>query len=225
MQIYIYVRYLIFYVLLLLFLGCSSLGHKANSKNLNTLGSKQMKIAPYLKNWNDGERDWSYVKDPTSEIENWEKKSNISLPDDYRRFLIAYNGGSPYPRLFKHGMGSLTAGPYEDQSNETYVDIILSWESVESHWRGETYGKGIPPGYLLIAVTPGAIQVLMNIDSEKGQIVSWYHSTSPWGSGNNTEIYPIANSFTEFLGILYGNKEDFDAWHLDYEDLAKDLKL
>ncbi len=185
-----------------------------------------MKIVPYLKNWNEGEQDWSYVIDPTLEIENWEKKFKFSLPEDYRAFLIRYNGGSPYPRKYKHGIVSLAAGPYEDQSNETYIDAFLSWEGVESHWRGETYKKGIPPGYLLIGVTPGEIQILMNIDSYKGQIVSWYHSTSPWGTGRNTEFYPIANSFTDFLSNLYGDEEDFEAWNLPiYDDLAKELKL
>jgi hypothetical protein len=33
-----------------------------------------MKIAPTTERWNEGERDWSFVKDPRADIEAWERQ-------------------------------------------------------------------------------------------------------------------------------------------------------
>ncbi|MCI5065107.1 SMI1/KNR4 family protein [bacterium] len=125
-----------------------------------------MKIAPYTKGWNNGERDWSFVEDPRASIEAWEERESLSLPIGYRNFLLEYNGGRVYPRLFQHAVGSLVAGPYVDESAVTYVELIYPWSVVEGHWRGETYGEGVPPNHLVVAGTPGEIELLMSLESD-----------------------------------------------------------
>jgi hypothetical protein len=186
-----------------------------------------MKIAPYTKNWNEGERDWSYVSDPTSAIEDWERANNLKLPEDYRQFMIRYNGGRVFPRLFKHRMEPLKAGLYVDETGETFLDLIFSWETVEAHWQKRTYGEGVPPGHLVIGDSPGGIQVLMSVGpANSGTIVSWYHSNSRWGTEDNTKTYFLADSFAEFLRALYDNGTDHNDWYIPiYDKIAKDLEL
>ncbi|MBD2748177.1 SMI1/KNR4 family protein [Microvirga sp. BT688] len=58
-------------------------------------------IAPLTERWNEGEQDWFYVKDPSEDIARWEGSTGHSLPDAYRRFMLAFNGGCVYPRLFR----------------------------------------------------------------------------------------------------------------------------
>jgi hypothetical protein len=178
-----------------------------------------MKIIPQTENWNEGECDWSFVKNATDDITAWEHRECLVLPDEYRQFMIRYNGGSVYPRLIT----------FAGDSSETFVDRIFSWKTVESHWKGETYGRGTPPGYLIFADTPGPIQFLISVKPEDyGRIYSWVHSTDIWGTDRNTEIFPQSNTFREFLNGLYDDDQgsDFENWHLPiYDSLMRELEI
>ena len=188
-----------------------------------------MKIAPYTEGWNEGERDWSFVEDPRSQIEAWEKAEGLTLPACYRDFLLEFNGGRVYPRLFKHTIGPLAAGPYVDDTSETFVDLIYGWSTVESHWKREIYGDGVCPEYLVIAETPGDIRILMSVSPEcNGKIVSWVHSTIRWGTEGNDRVYEQADSFEDFLISLYDDEEqsDYGGWRVPiYDTLAKEFAI
>jgi hypothetical protein len=197
---------------------------------MNLEGRKTMKIVPVTESWNDGECDWSFVKDPRLEIEAWEQREGLLLPESYRKFMLEYNGGNVYPSLF-HTQAALQGmlGPYEPTSDVTLVDCILSWATVEEHWRGETYDRGVPPLHLVFAQTPGSIQLLMSLTPKNhGQIFTWIHSSNDWGTENNSLLFPLANSFTEFLRGLYDDEEktSYDYWYApSYDTLAKELQL
>jgi hypothetical protein len=185
-----------------------------------------MKIAPYTEGWNEGQRDWSFVRDPRIAIEAWETREGIHLPEDYRKFMLQFNGGYVYPRIFRHNIPK-TAMPLGN--DEMPVDPIYDWRTVEGHWRGETYGLGIPPRHLAIAGTPGSLELLMALDDPNfGSIFAWVQSGSIYGTDTNVEIYPQAGGFTEFLMSLHDDAErsDHDAWHLPiFDKLAKELQI
>jgi hypothetical protein len=188
-----------------------------------------VKIAPVTERWNEGERDWSFVKDPTAEIAAWERREGLSLPEDYRRFMLRYNGGRVYPRLFRTEAALVgMLGPHEPTSDVTYVDPIFSWATVEAHWRGEIYGRGVPPRHLVFAGTPGAIQLLMALTPEnRGRVYTWIHSTDIWGTDRNTRIWPHAESFSRFLDGLFDDddRSDFEDWERPiYVRLARELE-
>lgn len=188
-----------------------------------------MKIAPLTERWNEGEREWSFVKVPTSAIEAWEQQETLSLPDDYRRFMLRYNGGRVYPRLFRTAAAlSRMLGPHQPTDNLAQVDPIYDWAYVEAHWRGEVYGRGVPPCHLAIAGTPGSIQVLMALTADRyGRIYVWHHTTEPWGTDADCWVWPQADSFSQFLDGLFDDTDcsDFRAWRRPiYDRLAKDLE-
>jgi hypothetical protein len=186
-----------------------------------------MKIGPLTERWNDGEQDWSFVKDPTTDIEKWEQATGYKLPADYRNFMIRFNGGSIFPRHFHTRLVIGPAGPYHNESDVTFVDPILSWKSVESHWRGEMYGKGVPPKHLVFATTPGSIELLMSLEaSNHGKIFAWYHTRTPWGEDGNNRIDPVAENFTAFLKSLFSEgDDDFESWRNPvFDRIAKDFE-
>jgi hypothetical protein len=189
-----------------------------------------MKITPYTERWNEGECDWSFVKDPRDDIDAWEKHEGLFLPESYRKFMLRYNGGHVYPRMFHSEAGlGMMLGPYVCQSDEMYCDLILPWASVKDHWCGEIYGKGVPPKHLVFAETPGSIQLLMALTPENyGRVYSWIHSSWDWGEEGNNLIFPLANSFLEFLSSLYDDdqKSDYQNWRIPiYDVLAKEFNL
>jgi hypothetical protein len=120
-------------------------------------------------------------------------------------------------------------GPYVSESDEMYCDLINSWATVERHWHGEIYGKGVPPKHLVFAETPGSIQLLMALTPENyGRVYTWRHTNWDWGGEGNNLIFPLSNSFPEFLSSLYDDdpKSDYQHWHIPlYDKLAKELKL
>ncbi len=111
-------------------------------------------IAPLTERWNEGERDWAFVKDPNHDIARWEESTGLSLPDGYRRFMLRFNGGRVYPRLFHCSMGR----PDSQGEFTTFIDPFYSWTKVETYTRGDMYGKGTPPEMLFIGCDPGALK-------------------------------------------------------------------
>jgi hypothetical protein len=189
-----------------------------------------MKIAPLTERWNEGERDWSFVKDPRADIEAWEKAEGILLPESYRKFMLRYNGGRVYPRLFrtKAEIGHMM-GPYVCQDEETFCEVIYDWAFVERIYTGKYYAKGVPPKHIAFASAPMRIELLMALNSKNyGRIYAWIRSTNDWGTDGNDEIFPLARSFPEFLLNLYDDKKksDYSNWRVPiYDILAKDIEL
>jgi hypothetical protein len=189
-----------------------------------------MKIAPTTERWNEGERDWSFVKDPRKELESWEAREGLLLPDPYRTFMLRYNGGHVYPRIFRTEAAMFGSSTPYPASDETYVDRIHSWTSVESHWFGETYGPGaVPADHLLFADTPGYVQLLMAVrGQDRGKIYAWIHTRAHWGTEGNTYIFPLADGFSEFMNSLYddADRSGYKAWRTPARDrVARDLVL
>lgn len=185
-----------------------------------------MKIVPNTERWNEGERDWAFVPNPEFDVARWEQRTGLHLPKDYRQFLLKFNGGSIYPRLFKHRSSEL---PIQSNSSEEIVDRLYRWDQVEKLHDGDSYGKGIPPGYLCIAETPGLLEILVSCNAtDHGMIYGWRRSSASWGTGSNAMKDLLASSFTSFLEELYDDVEqsDHDNWLLPaYAPLIRELQF
>lgn len=181
-------------------------------------------IAPETEGWNSGERDWSYVKDASGDITRWERATGITLPDGYRRFMLAFNGGRVYPRLFQH---NIPLDRYPSADPVTMVDPLYPWAQAESHWRGEVYGRGTPPDMLFVGCDPGGLEILLSLrPADLGQIFCWPHSTNLWGTDDNTQVWHQAVSFEAFLESLYDLEDSSDhaGWYVPiYDKLARRL--
>ncbi|MEL7497430.1 MAG: SMI1/KNR4 family protein [Planctomycetota bacterium] len=184
-----------------------------------------MKIAPVTEGWNDGQRDWTFVKDPSRDIHAWEQQTGVQLPESYLKFMTQFNGGRVYPRLFYHTVPEEILPPV---TRLTFVGGLYHWKTVMSHFRGETFGDGQPKGYLAIGDTPGGIEILMGLKGENhGKIFCWPHNNEDWGSEDNREVYLLASDFSTFLKMLFDedDESDFKAWGTPLiQKLAKDFE-
>jgi hypothetical protein len=181
------------------------------------MGSKRL-IAPLTERWNEGERDWSYVADPSKDIARWEHDTKQKLPDGYRRFMLKFNGGRVYPRLFRY---KVPLERYPSNEPVTMVDPFYDWAYVEAHWRGEVYGKGTPPDMLIIGTNPGGLQILLSLRPvDRGHIFCWPHTSNFWGTEGNTQVWHQADSFETFLESLYDEPDgsDYAFWREPFDD-------
>ncbi|MBB4131801.1 MULTISPECIES: SMI1/KNR4 family protein [unclassified Xanthomonas] len=166
--------------------------------------------------------DWSCVADPTNAISRWERETGKQVPEDYRRFMVNYNGGRIYPLIFDMKI-PVGADPMQDSA--TFVNCLYSWSFVEDIWNGGTFDRRNPPNMLVIGSNPGGIEILLGVDERSyGKVYLWLHSLSAWGAENNNKVWEQAGSFREFVASLYENrdKEGHDYWYIPrYQGLER----
>lgn len=133
-----------------------------------------------------------------SDITQFEIHNNVQLPEDYKDFLIKYNGGRPNPNLVP-SVKSDVQWIY-GMVNEPY------YASVFQHI--DMFQKRIPSWYFPIANDSGGNLYLMSLYNENhGLIAFWRHEEETDGNADqyfdNMDI--VSNSFSEFLNQLVDN--------------------
>jgi hypothetical protein len=165
----------------------------------------------------------------TADLDWLEKRFGITLPADYRAFLLNYNGGWPEPGHYRfpertydpwryeclNGLGVMWAAADSEIDWREY-DVVWNLQDLESRrretssegkrWRGEPHrhlmvvGFG-PPDGLLEMVCLGC----------GGDVLGQVFQVNPWLCGEDDEDYRrVAPSFAAFLGML----ADYDPDHV-----------
>jgi cell wall assembly regulator SMI1 len=146
-----------------------------------------------------------------------ERKLKCRLPDDYRAFMLANNGGRPTLSCFTVGEdtdGSLVEWffaihdqPYEEpedwdpESRELPPYFGQPLEGVLKDFRSEHSAKDLLP----VARDPGGNLICLGISGKRAGGVWWYdHETETFAK--------LAESFTAFLAGLTKLPPD-DDWH------------
>jgi cell wall assembly regulator SMI1 len=132
-----------------------------------------------------------------------EKKISYKLPEDYKRFLLAHNGGHPEPCVF------------DCRREGEELSGIVAWflaicdgphENFMEHYKLFQEGEiKIPDGTVPIARDPGGSLILLGLkEPSRGKVFFWtYH-----GPAEEPEaLYFIADSFDEFLASLHEGDE------------------
>ncbi len=131
-------------------------------------------------------------------LEQVEKAYGIKLPLQYRRFLLAHNGGQPVPNQlhFKNMQGRDTDS-IVDWFLAIYDGEIDSFEDYFGNYKVDE--NRLPEALVPIAHDPGGNLVCICIyGKDEGAVYFWDHEHEL--GGNN--IHLIADSFDEFLAGL-----------------------
>lgn len=132
-------------------------------------------------------------------LNNFEKEFQIRLPDEYRQFIIKYNGGYPEPDGFK----------FMNKSKGSSVDRFLGlvddeYEDIRKYI--QKYKDRIPTNLIPIAYDPGSNLVCISVSGEDfGSVYFWEHELE-FDEGQKPDysnVTIIANNFNEFLNGLY----------------------
>ena len=126
------------------------------------------------------------------EIHQLEQKLKFALPEDYRSFLLKYNGGSPSPNVFfiskeqQESCISLFFGVASKSAYDIWINALDFYEY---------YDRDLLP----IGEDPGGSQIIMGLGAQRfGKIYFNDHEQQ-----GDSSLYPIANSFTDLLNKLY----------------------
>lgn len=129
------------------------------------------------------------------DIRRIESLTGISIPDEYRAFLLKHNGGRPIPNTF----------PIEGLENNPFGDIQVFFgiddpvESCNVYWNYEVHKGRIPSNLLPIACDDGGDLICVSLFGEDaGALLFWDRHTEP-RQPSYENVYRIAASFSEFI--------------------------
>ncbi|WP_375772863.1 SMI1/KNR4 family protein [Archangium gephyra] len=124
------------------------------------------------------------------EIESIERQWGVSLPDDYRSVVSMHQGMTPNPHIIDIGRGDSSICAFlaisEDESSHTY-SIRDAYELLKPH---------IPLGVYPFALTGGGEYVCFDYRGAPSQPRIVFVTVE-------TDIHPIADSFSEFMEKLH----------------------
>lgn len=136
-----------------------------------------------------------YGRINSADIVEFEETNEVSLPNDYKDFLLKCNGGRPNPNLL--------------QDHDTDVQWLFSMVEKPS-WASffhalDVYEGRIPAWYIPIGTDSGGNLYIMSLYEEnKGVVALWLHEYE--AKENETDYFDnlthVADSFAEFTDLL-----------------------
>lgn len=148
------------------------------------------------------------------EIDQLEQELGMSLPTDYRRFLLMFNGGQPEPSGFYFegkpaGYGSMFEGPrrYDSECEHFFGFNDVTWKSLR--WNRAVLADRMPPELLPIGDAIGGNVICLGIAGpNRGKIFFWEHEeeVDEGEVAGYQNVYDVAESFDAFLNSL----QEFD---------------
>jgi hypothetical protein len=141
---------------------------------------------------------------PTSKaaIEAFEHRRKLKLPESYRQFLLACNGGRPKQSVFP--IEGLDLNPHG--AVHFFFGVDTGEESYDLAEIYDWFHPSIPKGVIPVGCTAGADYICLDLRTGEERVAFWDHRQH-WGTGEwrEEDLYHVADSFSEFLSGLLPN--------------------
>lgn len=130
-----------------------------------------------------------------NELNDFETQNGTKLPQDYRDFLLKFNGGKPNQKT-----------SFNTSTKVTYFLGMHNGDYYASLYKHiEMYKSRLPFGTFPVATDPFGNLFIMSLHPESnGHIYFWDHEEEPeYQDGHYTaNCFFVANSFSEFVESL-----------------------
>jgi len=140
---------------------------------------------------------------PAETVDAAEKRLGVKLPNDYKEFLRNTNGGCPEPNCFlvSDREAALVGVLYGIRDERISLDLEYEQEQA-------TLWDLLPEGFVAIGEDPGGCLLLLGtLGKDIGRVFFWDRKGF-WVREDGLNTFPVAASFTEFLGLLRGSPTD-----------------
>ncbi|QLG39188.1 SMI1/KNR4 family protein [Paenibacillus sp. FSL W7-1088] len=129
-----------------------------------------------------------------NDINEFEGKYDLKLPEQYVDFLLKFNGGYPQVSTFK----------ISDEEGESVVNKFYGIGDMKGNLSKvfEVLDGELPEGFISIASDPGGNEICIGT-SEKyfGKVYLWMHDMESNKEMDN--MFLLNNSFNDFFDNLY----------------------
>jgi hypothetical protein len=135
-----------------------------------------------------------------TDIVQLEHQIGVHLPDEYRAFLLRFNGGKPSPYCFPiRGMPKNPYGVIRE-----FYGIECPVLSSNLKWNCEVFWGDSPRDLLPIADTPGGNQLCLCLfGTDAGSIFLWDYYGAPRNPLSREGTFFVARSFQELIDGLF----------------------
>ena len=162
-----------------------------------------------------GEIESKKAPAPLDQLEALETELGKKLPADYRRFLIACNGGFAGGRFWFEGP---TPEGKKADAGVNHIGGFRRQGHFSLKWARECYEGRIPDTLLWIMDDPFGNAICLGIQGKhRGKVYFWDHENEPdtdeWDGKVETarNLKLLANSFSDFVAGLQEPEDDRDA--------------
>ncbi|KQO04980.1 SMI1/KNR4 family protein [Paenibacillus sp. Leaf72] len=128
------------------------------------------------------------------DISEFEFKYELKLPDQYKHFLLKFNGGYPQASTFK----------ISDEEGESVVNKFYGIGDMKGSLAKifEILDGELPAGFISIANDPGGNEICIGIGEKYfGNIYLWIHDMDSDEEMSN--MFLLSSSFDDFFDNLY----------------------
>ncbi len=133
------------------------------------------------------------------QIEAFERRHGIRLPNDYRHFLSCHNGGRP-DKAFRVFTFETKSGSRSDSLVDWFSGLVVR-DNYSLDNDLDTYSGRIPEGMLPIARDPFGNLILLGVQDSKSGIWFWDHEIEPTDI-QQSGIYKVSDNFELFVKSL-----------------------
>jgi hypothetical protein len=131
------------------------------------------------------------------ELQEFEDRTGIVLPDSYKEFLLKTNGGQPEPREFyipECGTSALIGTFYGIDERGKPLDVETELAGLREQ---------LPTGVVPIGEDPGGNRLLIGTSAKhQGQVYYWDSANRFECTSEKKNTYLVAKSMTELLESL-----------------------
>jgi hypothetical protein len=149
----------------------------------------------------------SEVQLTNSDIKLLEEKLGVTLPEDYKNFLLLHNGGHPEKDCFP------TVSKFLENENIAWFYAFYDGEVCNIIKENEFNKEIIPEEFIAIAYGPFGHDICLGVSGDVlGRV---YFFVRNWdldedGQPVPDDLFRIANSFTDFINSLYSTDVEFE---------------
>ena len=145
-----------------------------------------------------------------AQITKLERLLKIQLPQQYRSFLLEYNGGRPELEGFRYYSrypGNWSNNPYEAMDSMIHCLYGINeepWMNLRRYIR--FYKKRIPSNMIPVGRDPGGNQICLGIiGPDRGKVFFWFHEdeVEEGEIPDYRNVDYVADDFKTFLESLY----------------------
>ena len=134
-----------------------------------------------------------------ADISELEERIDWRLPEEYRDFLLEFNGGRPEPDI-----ADIKGLPGGCSDVQFFFGIYPSEEAYSIDWNLETLVERLDDGVLPIACDSGGSVYCLSLHAEDYGVVSYCDLQSVVADYETAPtFYPVAPNFDAFLNGLY----------------------
>ena len=129
------------------------------------------------------------------DLDDFEEWNDVLLPDDYRDFIMEFNGGKPVPSRLKK-IGTEIDWIYGFHNGPDWASIFFALD---------TYQGRLPGSCMPIAYDIAGNLIIMSLSKQSlGVVAFWDHENEAQGDAINylDNVVEIADSFTDFLNLF-----------------------